>query len=529
MNSLAYLLVRSLKNSVWELRRNPAKLVLYLFVIVFIAVAFVTSLLAKGRTDGFSDLVWLKGILFAVFLLIFITAIQKGLSHGDVIFDMSDVNLLFVSPVSPHNILLYGVVRMMKTAFWAGFFLLFQSHSLASVYGIDFGGVLLILVAFILAASLMQILSLLIYSTTNGRPKRRMAVRLLTVAMFLPMAAFGLRQLIETGGDPLATLAALLRAPVTAWTPVVGWVSEGALAFLTGNSAAGWLFFAVTAAAGAALVVYILLSRPDYYEDVLVASETSYEKKRALSGGQMNMEAMSGRKVRVTKTGIGGTGAAALFRKHLRESFRANRFGLWGISSFLFAAGAALFALFMKEGGIMILLPAFMWGQIMLIGMGRGLKELYTHYIYLIPEPSLSKIVWSNLEVAVKVFVESLFVFGIAGAIWGESLPLIAAAIVVFVLFSLLLLGINYLAMRWTGANINAGLLILLYFLAVVLIMLPGIVLAVVVGMFTAGGAPAGLVALALWELAAACGCFALSQGILHRCDMPVVKSRTRE
>ncbi|MDR0671422.1 MAG: putative ABC exporter domain-containing protein [Oscillospiraceae bacterium] len=525
MNSLAYLLVRSLKNSALELRRKPAKLVLYLLVIAVIAGLFMLSLFTQNEAAAPLDLIWLKGILFAVFLLIFVTSIQKGLSRGDVIFDMSDVNLLFVSPVPPRSILLYGVIRMMKVSFWAGFFLLFQSNSLSMGFGIDFSGLLLILAAFILAVSLMQILSLLVYSTTNGRPSRRMAARLLAIAMFLPMTVHGLWQLVEADGDLLAALASLLRAPVTAWTPVVGWMSEGALAFLTGSAAAGWMFFGLTAAAGAALVVYILLSRPDYYEDVLVASETSYEKKRAMSEGQLNMEAMSNRKFRVAKSGVGGAGAPAIFRKHLRESFRASRFGLWGLSSLLFVAGAALLALFVKESGMLTLLQISMWCQITLIGTGRGLKELYLHYIYLIPESSFSKIVWSNLEIIAKVLVESLLAFGLAGAILGEDPLLVAAAIVVYVLFSLLLLGINYLGMRWTGADISTGLLIMFYYLEVILVMLPGVVLAVVVGTLTAGGPLAGLGVLALWELAAACGCFALSQGILHRCDMPVVKS----
>jgi hypothetical protein len=33
---------------------------------------------------------------------------------------------------------------------------------------------------------------------------------------------------------------------------------------------------------------------------------------------------------------------------------------------------------------------------------------------------------------------------------------------------------------------------------------------------------------LALWELIAALGCFALSKGVLHRCDMPVMPTGKR-
>ncbi len=38
-------------------------------------------------------------------------------------------------------------------------------------------------------------------------------------------------------------------------------------------------------------------------------------------------------------------------------------------------------------------------------------------------------------------------------------------------------------------------------------------------------GPNAGLAVLAVWELIAGIGCFALAKGVLHDCDMPVMRS----
>jgi hypothetical protein len=187
----------------------------------------------------------------------------------------------------------------------------------------------------------------------------------------------------------------------------------------------------------------------------------------------------------------------------------------------------------MRNDGLLVILQILMWLQIFLIGTGRGIKELYSHYIYLVPAPSFSKIVWSNLEIVCKVFVESLFIFGVVCAITGGH-PLLAAATgFVYTLFSLLLLGVNYLSLRLTSADLSTGVLMLLYVLAVMLVMAPGIALAVVTSVFLLDSflaAPwdllAGLAVLAVWELAAAFACFALSKGALHSCDMPVIKPR---
>jgi hypothetical protein len=97
-----------------------------------------------------------------------VLAIQKGLANGNVIFDMNDVNLLFVSPVNSRLILMYGIVRMAKMAFWAGFFILFQSNSLRTRFGVGFDGVLLVLLGFMLAFGVLQVLSLL-----NLQPDQR--------------------------------------------------------------------------------------------------------------------------------------------------------------------------------------------------------------------------------------------------------------------------------------------------------------------------------------------------------------------
>lgn len=87
-------------------------------------------------------------------------------------------------------------------------------------------------------------------------------------------------------------------------------------------------------------------------------------------------------------------------------------------------------------------------------------------------------------------------------------------------------MGINYLSLRFTGADISAGLLIVVYTIAVIVIMLPGLIAAVVVGNMSGGaGVLLGCGILASWELIAGLGCFALSKGVLHRTDMPMLKT----
>jgi len=526
MNSLLYLIAKSLKNRFFEILRKPSKLITYLVLILILIGIFILSFISKELSETYTDIIWLQGVLFALVAMFLVFAVQKGLNSGDKIFDMNDVNLLFVSPVNPRATLLYGVVKMMSIAFLTGFFILFQGNTLALAFGIGLGGVLLILAGFILAVILLQILSLLIYSNTNGNRKRKRLTIAFSVLISLPLVSYALLAFIESGGDFLAAAETTLRSPLGSWFPVSGWASAAVTSFISGLISRGLMFTSVLLGFSALLIFIIIKSNPDYYEDVLVATETAYEKKRSFEEGQINPEALKGKKIKVTSTGISGFGANVLFRKHLRESFRANRMGLWGLKSILVLAGVTIFALVTRNNesvdGLINILHILMWLQIFLIGTGRGLKELYFHYIYMIPEQPFPKLLWSNLEVVFMVFVESIFIFTVAGLIYAESGLLIAAAILVYTIFSLVLLGVNFLSLRLVDLSVSAGLLVILYMLAVMIIMLPGVVIAFIVGIGL-DSALLGLLTLALWETIAAVLCLMLSRGLLHKCDMPSV------
>ena len=89
-----------------------------------------------------------------------------------------------------------------------------------------------------------------------------------------------------------------------------------------------------------------------------------------------------------------------------------------------------------------------------------------------------------------------------------------------------MLLSINYLSMRYTEANISQGILLVIYLIAVLLFLAPGLVAALIIG-FSAGGLKGtliGLFILSAWELAVSVSCFALSRNVLHNCDMPTIK-----
>lgn len=525
MKSHLYLLRTSIKNRFKEVLRKPGKLVLYLLIVLGFAGALVASLFGASQNKSDLPISYLLAVFFAFLTLFYGMAIQKGLSSGDAIFEMNDVNLLFVSPVNPRATLLYGVIRLAGMSFWAGFFILFQGSSLA-IFGVDFAGVLILFATFILNMMVLTLLSLVIYSTTNGKPVRKRIVRIIAVAIFLPITVFFAASYFANG-DFILALNNVINSPILAATPFIGWASAGAVSLIHGNLLAGLGWLGLLFLSGAGMLLYIMLSRSDYYEDVLVATETAYEKQRAVAEGNVQTAGSTTAKVKVKKTGLSGKGAHVFLYKHLRETFRQNRFGFFSMYTIITAASIIGASIFVLDGDdIIIVLQVLMWIQIFMIGTGRGLLELYSHYLYIIPSSPFKKAVWSNMELIAKTFAESVLFLCVPGLIMRSNPMLILASMSVYVLFSFLLLGINYLSMRWTETNISQGIEIMIYFFIVVLFMAPGLAAAFIIGFSIGGiaGTVLALLILSVWELIVAFACFALSKNILHNCDMPSMK-----
>lgn len=527
MRSLLYLLLTSLKNTLKELRRSPGKLILTLGVVGLIVGLAILGTVQQRESTLALPLMYLQAAFFAFLMIFVLTAVAKGLGSGDTFFEMNDVNLLFVSPVSPRKILVYGILRTLKTAFFAGFFLLYQYNNIAQAFRIGFSAILILLGGFMLAMTLCQIVSLLIYSLTSSHPERKKWVKLIAAVVYLPLLIPPALAYIKTG-SLLAALDALCGSPLLCWLPIAGWGSAAAIQLISGNIGMALLMLAVLVGVGWLLVQLILSSHVDYYEDVLVATETAFERKLAQRQGRQTGEMNDGRPVKIKGQGLWGSGAGAIFGKHLRESLRENPLLLSWVS--WIEIGACVLVALLARGSQMLLtlLQILMWVQIMLIGTGRGMRETAKPYLYLIPESPTKKLVWNNMEMVFRALVESLVIFPICGAILGESALVILGSTMCYALFTMLLISVNYLSMRWTRADLSSGLMLLWYYLAVVVILLPGLAAALAVGFAVAApwGVPLALLILTGWELTAAIACFALSRGVLSRCDMPAMGER---
>lgn len=535
MNSLTYLLYCGTKNRIKEVFKSPGKLIPYLLGIGFLVFIVISSMLAEmpELADGEvsePNFLLLKGIFFGFFLMTFLTTSLAGLK-GNSQYAMEDVNFLFVSPIRARTILLYGIIQSFKVIIVGSWFVLFQAQWLSGSFGIGMGGVFLIWLGYVLFALACQMLSIFLYAMTNGNRRRIFRAKICIVLAFVPAAIAFLPNFFAYDLGDAAN--AWLGSAIVDFTPLVGWAAAGIVALVTGEIFSAVLFLGLVVIFVAALFVIIFVTDPDYYEHVAGATQTAFETVRAVAEGDIQATALgaSNKNARVKGTGLnGGAGASVFLYKHLRESFRAKRFGLWGIPSLLYVVGAGVFA-FISRGDYIGEFPEAVvlsiLGTMLLIGFftmssGRGSLEIYSHYIYMVPENPFKKWLWANGEIVLKVAVEGVLIFGVAGIVFGAAPLNFAIAAIVYITFAFYSIGTTLAFMRLTGiAQRSVFLSVIMIFLHIVPL-LPGLFVAILVALLVAEAwaLTVGMIIFAAWQIAAGMICFALSKGMLHNCDM---------
>ncbi len=499
MKALPYLFFTTLKNRIKELRKHPSQLILVLLFAAMLVLAVVSAGLPSGEPQALRPMAELRAMMLALYAVMFLMLCHNGLSSGASFYSMADVNLLFATPLRQQRILFYGLFRQLGTSALLGFFLLFQYSWVNSLYGLSFPSLLVIMLGYCLTVFCAQLTSMVVYAFTSGDERKRKAVKYTLYALAASAVLLaGLPAL--RAEDKLAAITAAADGPVLTFFPVAGWLKAAAGGAIGGEPLPLVLGLGGTAAYIAALVLLITRTHPDFYEDVLKATEISFSAVTASKEGKMAEPVPAN--VKVGKTGIGaGRGAGVFFYKHRLER-RRSRIFLLDTLTLVWAGACVLFAFFMRDEGIVPVFVFATYMQVFSSSTGRWLRELLMPYIYMLPEPPFKKLVGVCRESILQSAAEAVIVMVPVGLVVGASpLDILGCALARFG-FALLFMAGNILVERLFGQMMNKGLIIGLFFLAMILLALPGVIAGAVLGM--AAGVFAAMAVMTAWCAAAA-------------------------
>lgn len=491
MNAMVYLVRKQVKNFLKDILHHPSKLILYIFFIGFIVFVYINSLHEPVKMQNFKDIRILHGILLAWLLFLGTTGILTSLKSGASVFKMSDVNFLFVSPVSPKNVLAYGLLKQMAGMLFGFIFMAFYSGTLLDTFGISFGDVAVIILGSVFFLFTVQVFSLLLYSFVNGKPKRVSAAKAATYALLGLNVLAALAVFMKNGGTSSAIYAAIA-SPYLEYIPIAGWFKGAIFALISGETGRALIFTILNVMFLILSIILFVQTDTDYYEDVLESAEKRFELTSAVkerrSYSRRNSD-ISTKHVKVGKEGIGkGCGADTFFYKHICEARRRSRFVFIDKSTFilLIINLIAYFVIRSVNGGYM---PA---GKIMLISTGISVyilffmnaagdwtREIAKPYIYLVPEPPFKKLVWASMTTIIKPAFDGIIIFAVTCAV-ARANPLTGLlCILLYASFGLLFTAGNILSQRVFGGMSNRGVIMFLYMFLLVLIAAPGAVVSI--------------------------------------------------
>lgn len=430
MKALSYLLVTQLKNRILSLRKKPGFLILYsvIFLVVLASIIVLIFFGDKASTPKFADeriLFMIIGVLGLFFLYAFTTT---GLSTGSSLFTMPDVGLLFVAPISSKKILMYGLISSLGKALFGSIFIFYQVGNLKTNFGYGFLEILSLFIIFTLMTLFCQLISIGIYIFSNGNQTRKNLVKSILYAF---LGIIILVTLLLQRQSQVSILEAALRVISSRWfgfIPVAGW-STMLFIGIVKNSIISVVLSLLLYGLTGALVIYLLtVGKADYYEDVLLSTEVTYQTRQAAKEGR-NIPRASNKKIKVKSNEPGidkGRGAMTFFYKHMLELRRKSRFvyldsftmfaiiGL-GIAGYNFKTKNA------PEEVYYITLSVAVYLQFFLTIMGKLKIELQKPYIYLIPESPMKKLFAASLTSLVKPFVDGICIFIVFAVISGKG------------------------------------------------------------------------------------------------------------
>mgnify|MGYP001083369751 CR=1 FL=1 len=493
---LVYLTVAKLKNQLKEAVKHPAKLIYVLFLGAMLVLSTVGGKANEGSISA-RPLYELTAIMVLFYSMMFLITFMNGVNGGAgnfPLFTLSDVGMLFPSPLRPNKVLFYGLLRQLGLSLLLGFFLLFQYSWLHAAYGMEYGHLLLIVVGYGLCLFLGQVCAMAAYVRTSGDDGARRWVRycvyIVTVG-FVALLLLNCRDsIMRSDIEGTISAAAGFLSKTGVFFPVSGWAAGLIGGLLAGEYTTVIICAALMLAAFGICLLLVVKNKNNYYEDVLQSAEVAQSAITAKREGQP--AEVTPNKVRLGKIGVGrGWGSNALFYKHLLENRRSGAlvFSKMSIIFMLIIIGVSFIykmLLVDEDGGNM---PAFIavfamstYMQLFSESLGRFNWELSKPYIYLMPEPPFKKLLWATAETLMADCIEAVVIFVPVSFILGIGPVPAVMCVLARISFSLLFTAGNIMVERIFGTVRSKGLMLFFYIISLMLLSVPGLGLGFVIG-----------------------------------------------
>lgn len=444
MGALGYLYRRTLVNRIKMALRKPVTYVYAVFILFYIvAVPFSFKVLLDefggASPGGMAAVLTIFGFWMLPANLISY-AKRKGLVYRNC-----DVHFLFPSPVSPKMVLLYAHMRALIIQLFINIIVavigafLFHVELWRMVIYFFFA----LVIENILEAGIMMVS----YGSENLKEKHRKMLVVFSYGLIGAFVLIGVVTYLQQGLS-MDSAMGFLHSDAVQLVPVTGWYIAVVHLIFMGPTTVNVIGLALYLVLTVAMVIatWKMKCTGEFYEDAIQFAD-DYEVLLA-NRKAGNSEARLGKRQKFGKAEVKwqGSGAKALFYRHLLE-YKKSKFFIFDMNTLVaLLVGVGFSWLYVKEGGFgedfaefgNYVLPVVA-GYIVFIFStmtGKWAKELKSPYTYLIPDSPFKKLWYATAMQNIQYVVNGCLMVIPVAVVSGMSPALTVLTIVFYAVLS---------------------------------------------------------------------------------------------
>ena len=475
MKPLIYILRKSIKNWLLQLKRKPVNLIAYIIFLILISLSLIFNKADNSKLKILEPELYntIVGVLILVFT---VPDLYSSINKGANFFRGADINLVFTSPTSPQKVLIYGFLKQIGSTFLGVFFILFQGPMLYRYSNIESYGIIVIMFGLFIMLIFNSILKILLYSiASNSKKDEYILKNIFKVLGIVIVAAYFIELYITRA--PFKAITTLLNSSVISYIPVYGWIRAIMLTSMNGISVMFFVYTILIIAIGAICCYIIYFKELDFYEDVIASTELKETAIASTRTGE-TVFLRTGKKPKIRKVVYNKRGklASAIFWRQILECKKTG-FALINIGSVIYAIIAITAGLFSPVKELTIILGGMVYLLLIFSFTNKWQKDLSNPYIFMIPDYAFKKVIYSTVVDNIKNIVDGSIVFVITGMFFKSSPILIFINIIAFGSIGSLFIYGGVLTRKLLGGSNNLVFTAMMRMLILVLIIAPGIVL----------------------------------------------------
>ena len=491
MNAVVYVFVRQYINRIKRIFSKPLSAILTVFAALCILSGPIFSIFVpyKGMVGDLGREIVIAGMQ----LFIGITLIASALSQQGGLFSYSEANLLFSAPFTKRTILLYTTLQTGPAAIMTAMFMCFYFP-----FVIGSAMTTLKLFATLLVMSLMifciYIIYYYIYIQDIAYPGLKKRLKKITWLAIAVLAVIFVIIWASNGRDVEAAANTFFTSSLYNAFPIFGWAKWAIAALLNDQYITGFIPAVLLLTGLSYLLARAYYSLDvDFYEKAQLDSIRLQQVMDNLKNNGYDASGASIKKVRKVK-GDFRPGAGAIMSRQLLEMRKKGPFlvvkdlisggiyivvGLAAGLGFEFVFGMVLFALIASTS-------SDSWNS-----------EFKKPYIYLIPDNSFKKVIYTIIPGFVKTLISGLIIMTVAAVVYGNEPVQTIFYLLLMVSFTLLFVAAGVFTYRILGRLANAIVLVFLRMFFMMFSAIPGGILAIIL-YFATGTANLSVIALSM-------------------------------